>query len=71
MTGLYQILDMHGMWYASTSYRGYAFVAPAPKTQNVNYQIGLEYNKSSNAVIIATTSRTYAGGFIVIKYTKS
>ena len=39
--------------------------------QNVNYQIGLEYNKSSNAVIIATTSRTYASGFIVIKYTKS
>ena len=71
VTGLYQMLDMHGMLYASTSYSGYAFVVPAPKTQNVNYQIGLEYNKSSNAVIIATTSRTYASGFIVIKYTKS
>ena len=30
-----------------------------------------EYNKATNAVIIATTSRTYASGFIVIKYTKS
>ena len=71
VTGLYQMLDMRGMLYASTSYSGYAFVVPAPKTQNVNYQIGLEYNKASNAVIIATTSRTYASGFIVIKYTKS
>ena len=71
VTGLYQMLDMRGMLYASTSYSGFAFVVPAPKTQNVNYQIGLEYNKASNAVIIATTSRTYASGFIVIKYTKS
>ena len=71
VTGLYQMLDMHGMLYASTSYSGYSFVIPAPKTQNVNYQIGLEYNKATNAVIIATTSRTYASGFIVIKYTKS
>ena len=71
VTGLYQMLDMRGMLYASTSYSGYAFVVPAPKTQNVNYQIGLEYNKATNAVIIATTSRTYASGFIVIKYTKS
>ena len=40
VTGLYQMLDMHGMLYASTSYSGYSFVIPAPKTQNVNYQIG-------------------------------
>ena len=71
VTGLYQMLDMRGMLYASTSYSGFAFVVPAPKTQNVNYQIGLEYNKATNAVIIATTSRTYVSGFVVIKYTKT
>ena len=58
-----RLLDMHGMLYGSANYNGYAFVIPAPKTQNVNYQIGLEYNKATNAVIIATTSRTYVSGF--------
>ena len=71
VSGLYQMLDMHGMLYGSANYNGYAFVIPAPKTQNVNYQIGLEYNKATNAVIIATTSRTYVSGFVVIKYTKT
>ena len=70
VSGLYQMLDMRGMLYGSANYEGYAFVIPAPKTQNVNYQIGLEYNKATNSVIIATTSRTYVNGFIIIEYTK-
>ena len=67
---LYQMLDIRGMMYAGTDYSGYAFVAPAAKT-NVDWQIGLEYDKDANMVIIDTTLRTYACGFITISYTKT
>ena len=37
---------------------------------NPKYQTRLS-NVATNAVIIATTSRTYVSGFVVIKYTKT
>ena len=49
-------------------YSGYAFVTPAA---NQDWQIGFEYNKNTNAVIVEATSRTYATGFVTIKYTKT
>ena len=67
---LYQMLDMHGVMYAMADYSGYAFVTPAAKT-NQDWQIGFEYNKNTNAVIVEATSRTYATGFVTIKYTKT
>ncbi len=58
VTGLYQMLDMRGMLYASTSYSGYAFVVPAwcPKTQNVNYQSALNTTARVTSCTIAVTS---------------
>lgn len=63
-------IDLRGMFYAQSEYAdGYVFPAPAA-TAATNYIIQLEA-QNRRTIHIATTSRTWNSGFLIVEYTKT